>query len=108
MRWSKHLKTYSTEERLYFLEITPKKLVNQSQSERYCKLMTDFDIIKSKITEFGPQNLIEDYQYALSNDEFVSKIQEKFGDELRMSLSKMAKAYTPKVAEEKWYPERSW
>lgn len=62
----------SPEKRQYALETLPSHLAEASQSERFYKLLTDFDFIDAKISALGAQSLIEDYDFAFNADELFS------------------------------------
>ena len=86
MRWEQVFQTYSPEQKEFFLKNMPKLLAADSMIERYCEIVTDFDFIKSKVVDFGPQGLIEDYDYSLDNDLFLSEIKQKLGEEFVEAL----------------------
>jgi len=43
------------------LQILPQKLAAAGQADRFHRLLTDFDFIDAKISVFGSQSAIEDY-----------------------------------------------
>ncbi|MCL1470114.1 hypothetical protein [Argonema antarcticum] len=63
----------SPERRHYALETLPSHLAEASQSERFYKLLTDFDFIEAKISALGVQSLVEDYDFAFNPDVLFSE-----------------------------------
>ena len=92
MRWEQVFQTYSPEQKEFFLKNMPKLLAADSMIERYCEIVTDFDFIKNKVSEFDPQMLIKDYDYSLDNDLFLFNIKQQFGEEFVESLELIQRA----------------
>ncbi|MFB2969678.1 WD40 repeat domain-containing protein [Aerosakkonema sp. BLCC-F183] len=59
------LASISPDQQGEFLAKLPAALAAKSQSEQLLKLLIDFDFIKAKISAFPPQQLIDDYKFAL-------------------------------------------
>lgn len=59
------LASMSPDQQGEFLAKLPAALAAKSQSEQLLKLLTDFDFINAKISAFPPQQLIDDYKFAL-------------------------------------------
>lgn len=59
------LASISPDQQGEFLSKLPAALAAKSQSEQLLKLLTNFDFIKAKISAFPPQQLINDYKFAL-------------------------------------------
>ncbi|MEG4346646.1 WD40 repeat domain-containing protein [Microcoleus sp. A003_D6] len=67
-RLAERLKQLPQGSRIYKLKALPKLLAQASQVDRLYILLTDFDFIEAKISELGPQPLIEDYDLAFTPD----------------------------------------
>ncbi|MEG5238036.1 hypothetical protein QUB77_27875, partial [Microcoleus sp. AT9b-C3] len=73
---AERLKQLPQASRLYKLQVLPKLLSDSSRVTNLYILLTDFDFIEAKISELGPQPLIEDYDLAftpniLNSEEWV-------------------------------------
>jgi hypothetical protein len=65
---AERLKQLPQASRIYKLKELPTLLAESSQIARLYILLTDFDFIEAKISELGPQPLIEDYDLAFTPD----------------------------------------
>ena len=62
-RLADYLNKKSLEERQYFLDVMPAHLARQDMKKEFCKLLSDYDFMYSKISNFGTARLIDDYKF---------------------------------------------
>jgi len=63
-RLADYLNKKSLEEKYYFLDVMPAHLARQGMKKEFCKLLSDYDFMYSKISNFGTKRLIDDYEFS--------------------------------------------
>lgn len=86
--FAERLQKINKEQRRFALRNLPTHLAKSNQQERLQQLLTTFDFLQTKVAQFGPQPLIEDYSPV--NDKDFKQIQSS----LRLSAHLLAEDTT--------------